>query len=147
MANFFSTFECKLDAKGRLVLPAKFKAALPEADGNELVLRKGDDGCLEVHTAFEFQKTLNKVSAMSNYDPKHKAFKRDFLGNLTEVELDSAGRLLIPKFLQEHAGIDKVAIVIGVGKSMEIWNPERHAAAQQQLSPEDFESLATQFLD
>jgi len=126
MGNFSSEYYCKLDAKGRLVLPAKLKAALPETFGNELVMRRGFDPCLVLYPMNEYRKLDNKVSALDDFDPKQRNFKRSFYRGNTEVELDSTGRFSIPKPLLRFADITKEVVVVGMGKTIEIWDPEKY---------------------
>ncbi|WP_291779316.1 division/cell wall cluster transcriptional repressor MraZ [Cecembia sp.] len=138
MGMFNSRYECKVDAKGRLALPAKIKAAIPESNGSELILRQGDDGCLALYTQIEFKKLLHQISSLSDRDPVQRLIKRSFFESMTEVELDNAGRFLIPKTFSMWAGIDKDAILIGVGGFIEIWSPEKYrqniVADQAELS-------------
>lgn len=126
MGMFNSRYECKVDAKGRLGLPAKMKAAIPDSNGNELILRQGDDGCLALYTQVEFKKLLHQISSLSDRDPVQRLIKRSFFESMTEVELDNAGRFLIPKTFMTWAGIDKDAVLIGVGGFVEIWSPEKY---------------------
>ena len=126
MGMFNSRYECKVDAKGRLALPAKIKAAIPESNGAELILRQGDDGCLALYTQVEFKKLLHQISSLSDRDPVQRLIKRSFFESMTEVELDNAGRFLIPKTFMTWAGIDKDAVLIGVGGFVEIWSPEKY---------------------
>jgi len=145
MASFISEFKCKLDPKGRLVLPAKFKAALPETLGNELVLRRGEDPCIVVYPKVEFKKLYNKVSALSDFNPTERKFKRQFLSGLSEVELDNSGRFLIVKQMLEWAGIDKEAILVGMGTNIEIWDPVKYQEYSS-MDHEEFSGLAEKFL-
>ncbi|MFD2035630.1 division/cell wall cluster transcriptional repressor MraZ [Belliella marina] len=126
MGMFNSRYECKVDAKGRLALPAKIKAAIPESNGSELFLRFGDDGCLALYTETEFKKLYNQINSLSDRDPIMRRIKRSFFDGLVTVELDSAGRLLIPKNFMAYAGIDKDAYVIGIGSYVEIWSAEKY---------------------
>ncbi|KEO75105.1 division/cell wall cluster transcriptional repressor MraZ [Anditalea andensis] len=145
MASFISEFKCKLDPKGRLVLPAKFKAALPETLGNELVLRKGEDPCIVVYPGFEFKKIYNKVAALSEFNPQERKFKRQFLSGLAEAELDNSGRFLIVKHMLEYAGIDKEAILVGMGSNIEIWDPEKYQAYSS-MDQDEYSGLAEKYL-
>ncbi|MCH7410049.1 division/cell wall cluster transcriptional repressor MraZ [Belliella sp. DSM 111904] len=126
MRMFNTRHECKVDAKGRLALPAKLKAAIPEVNGSSLYLRFGDDGCLALYPEQEFKKLYNKINGLSDRDPIHRRIKRSFFDSLVDVELDSAGRFLIPKNFLTYAGIDKEAYVNGVGSYIEIWSPEKY---------------------
>ncbi len=138
MGMFNSRYDCKVDAKGRLALPAKIKAAIPDSNGSELIMRQGDDGCLALYTQIEFKKLFNQINSLSDRDPVQRRIKRSFFEGMTEVELDNAGRFLIPKSFMVWAGIDKDAIVLGVGAFVEIWSPERYqqniVADQTELS-------------
>ncbi|MCH7403827.1 division/cell wall cluster transcriptional repressor MraZ [Belliella kenyensis] len=126
MGMFNSRHECKVDPKGRLALPAKLKAAIPDVTGGSLYLRFGDDGCLALYPEQEFKKLYNKINGLSDRDPIHRRIKRSFFDGLVDVELDSAGRFLIPKNFLAYAGIDKEAYVNGVGSYIEIWSPEKY---------------------
>ncbi len=145
MATFSSEYDCKLDAKGRLVLPARLKAALPETNGTELVIRRGFDPCLVLYPMVEFKKLDNRVAALNDFDEKERNFKRNFYRGNTEVELDAAGRFLIPKSLLRFAGIEKEAIVVGMGKTIEIWNPERYESFLIQ-DEQEFSEQAKKYL-
>jgi MraZ protein len=138
MGMFNSRYDCKVDAKGRLALPARIKAAIPDSNGSELIMRQGDDGCLALYTQVEFKKLFNQINSLSDRDPVQRMIKRSFFESMTEVELDNAGRFLIPKTFLTWAGIDKDAVVLGVGAFVEIWSPEKYqqniVADQTELS-------------
>ncbi len=123
---FNNQYDCKLDAKGRLALPAKIKAAIPESNGSELMLRLGDDGCLVLYPMMEFKKLYNQVNALNSLNEEQRMVKRSFFRGNTDVELDSAGRILIPKTFLRYAEIDNEAVVVGMGGSVEIWNPDKY---------------------
>ncbi len=118
-------YECKLDAKGRLVLPAKLKAAIPESDG-ALMLMRGFEPCLTLYPMMEFNKTASKVAGLNELKKEARNIQRNFFRRSVEVELDSAGRILIPKNMLEAAKIDKEALVMGVGSRIEIWNRQMY---------------------
>ncbi|WP_226390733.1 division/cell wall cluster transcriptional repressor MraZ [Penaeicola halotolerans] len=124
MAFFTSEYECKLDAKGRLVLPAKIKASLPETSGTELVLRRGFEPCLVLYPMVEYKKIYAKVAGLSEFNEEYRNFQRNFFRGNTEVELDNMGRFLIPKLMMKYAQLDKEAIVVGMGNRVEIWSPD-----------------------
>lgn len=146
MAFFTSEYECKLDAKGRLVLPARIKASLPESSGNELVLRRGFEPCLVLYPMVEYKKIFNKVAGLSEFNEEYRKLQRNFFRGNTTVELDSMGRFLIPKLMLNYAGMEKEAIVVGMGNRIEIWNPERYEEHLIQDQSE-FSALAQKFLD
>ena len=124
MSYFSSEYECKLDAKGRLVLPAKVKANLPEASGNTIVITRGFETCLVIYPMVEWNKVFSKVSGLNEFNEEYRNFQRNFFRGNTEIDLDNNGRFLVPKTLLKHAQIDKDAIMVGMGNRIEVWNPE-----------------------
>lgn len=146
MAFFTSEYECKLDAKGRLVLPAKIKANLPEVSGNELVVMKGFDPNLVLYTMLEYKKIHNKFASLSDFDAAQRKLKRNFFRSVAPVELDSAGRFLIPKGWIDHAQLEKNVMVVGAGNTIEIWSPSLYEEYLIEDNDE-YSDLAKKFLD
>ena len=146
MSFFTSEYECKLDAKGRLVLPAKIKGNLPEASGNELVLRRGFEPCLILYPMVEFKKIYSKISGLNEFNEEYRKFQRNFFRGNATVELDGTGRFLIPKLMINYAQLQKEAVVVGMGNRIEIWNPEQY---EKYLinDPGEFSALAQKYLD
>ncbi len=146
MAFFTSEFECKLDTKGRLVLPAKIKTNLPEVSTNELVLRKGFEPNLTLYPMMEYKKIHHRISSLSEFNPEQRKLKRMFFKSIAQVELDSAGRILIPKAMLAHANIEKEAILIGMGNYIEIWNPKVFSQ-ESEVDNDAYSDLAQKYLD
>lgn len=121
---FNGRYDLKLDPKGRLVLPSKIKGAIPEANGAALMLQMAADRCLKLYPMVEFRKLESQVNALSDHNEETRRLKRSFFTRITEVELDSAGRFLIPKSFQEFAGLDKDVILIGLGSKIEMWSAD-----------------------
>lgn len=134
MTFFTSEYECKLDSKGRLVLPARIKAQLPEGGGEELVIRRGFEQCLIVYPMVEFKKVFSKISGLNEFNEEYRKLQRNFLSGVVTVELDGNGRFLVPKNMLTYAQIDKDAILVGTGNKVEMWNPtiyEKHLIQDQ----------------
>ncbi|MEL7147185.1 MAG: division/cell wall cluster transcriptional repressor MraZ [Bacteroidota bacterium] len=146
MAFFTSEYECKLDAKGRLSLPAKIKGNLPEVSSHELVLRRGFEPNLIVYPMLEYKKIHAKISSLSEFNADQRRLKRNFFRSIATVELDNSGRFLIPKAMLAHASLEKDAIVVGMGNTIEIWNPEVYDDYLIKDS-EEYSELAQRFLD
>lgn len=146
MAFFTSEYECKIDAKGRLVLPAKIKAALPESSGNELVIRRGFEPCLILYPMIEYKKIYSKIAGLSEFNEEYRKLQRNFFRGSSVVELDNTGRLLIPKLMLGYSQLQKDAIVVGMGNKVEIWNPTLY---EENLinDPSEFSKLAQKYLD
>ncbi len=145
MAFFTSEYECKLDAKGRLVLPAKVKNSLPEASKHELYIQKGFEQNLLLYPVLEYKKIQARFSALSDFDPEQRKLKRQFFMSITQVELDSAGRILLPKAVLAHAHLEKEVKMIGMGSHLEMWNPQL-IEENQITDPEEYSALAQKYL-
>jgi len=126
MSFFTSEYECKLDAKGRIVLPAKIKASLPESSANEIVVQRGFEPCLVIYPLIEYKKILSRVAGLSEFNKEFRTLQRNFFRGNAMVELDNNGRFLIPKSLIKYSGLEKNVIVVGMGNRVEIWNPENY---------------------
>lgn len=124
MARFTGEYICKLDAKGRLVLPAKLKAAIPESNGSELMMIQGFEPCLVLYTILEYNKTYSKVAGLDELKKEDRNIQRNFFRRNIDVELDNTGRFIIPKHMMQAVRIEKEVKVVGVGNRMEVWNPE-----------------------
>ncbi|HQY21695.1 MAG TPA: division/cell wall cluster transcriptional repressor MraZ [Ignavibacteria bacterium] len=116
---------CNLDAKSRLILPAKFRKNInPEAD-NKLVLTKGMDGCVAVYPYDEWERENDRLASLNKFNIEDRYFLRDFMFNATECEIDSQNRILIPSSIIVIGGLKKEILLTGAMKFMEIWDPER----------------------
>ena len=146
MAFFTSEYECKLDAKGRVVLPARFKANLPESSKHELVIGLGFETCLTVYPEVEFRKIYNKIAGLNEFNPEHRKLQRNFFRGMSVVELDNNGRFLIPKHMLSHANLEKDVIVVGMGNRIELWSPDLYS---DQIYPnrEELSDTVQKFLD
>ncbi len=148
MTFFTSEYECKLDAKGRLVLPARIKTQLPEPDGGgqELVIRRGFEPCLIIYPLVEFKKVFSKISGLNEFKEENRTLQRNFLSGVVTVELDSNGRFLIPKNMLAYAQVEKDAMLVGTGSKVEVWNPsiyEKHLIQD----PNELSKLAEKYLN
>ncbi len=146
MSLFSSQYKCKLDAKGRMVLPAKIKSNLPDTSSNELMLRMGFEPLLILYPMMEYKRLFSKIGALSDFNPEHRKLKRSFFSAITQVEFDGNGRINIPNVFLKYAQLEKEVIVVGIGNSVEIWNPElyRKYTINDQ---EEFSQLAQKYLD
>lgn len=146
MAFFTSEYECKLDAKGRLVLPARIKNNLPDSLSNEIVIRRGFEPCLVVYPMVEYKKIFNKLAGLNEFNEEHRTLQRNFFRGNVEAELDSNGRFLIPKKMLQYAQIEKDVTVVGAGNRIELWNPDVYEQYLIKDSTE-FSKLAQKYLD
>lgn len=128
-------FEHSLDAKGRLIMPAKLR----ESIGDSFVVTKGLDGCLFAFSITEWNNFEEKLKSLPLSNKNSREFTRFFLSGATECEIDKQGRFLIPNNLRETANLVKETVIIGVGTRIEIWDKEKWKAYNndENISVED----------
>lgn len=115
---FIGEYQHTLDEKGRLAIPVKFRKKL---SGGAVVTR-GLDNCLFVFSMSEWKKLAEKIAALPMTNADSRAFARLMLAGAVDVDTDKQGRVIIPEYLRQYAGLKKDAIVAGVFSRMEIWD-------------------------
>lgn len=114
-------FEHSLDAKGRLIMPAKLR----EDIGEKFIITKGLDGCLFGFSQNEWTNFEEKLKTLPLTNKNARDFVRFFLSGAIECEIDKQGRFLITSNLREYGNLEKDAVIIGVGTRIEIWNRDK----------------------
>ena len=115
---FMGEYNHSIDAKGRLIIPSKFRDTL----GDEFVVTKGLEGCLFVFEKYDFETFMDKLNEKSDLEAKVRKIKRFFISGAQEMEPDKQGRMLVPSVLREYAGLEKEVVFAGVGGHIEIWD-------------------------
>lgn len=115
---FMGEYNHSIDAKGRLIIPSKFRDTL----GDEFVVTKGLEGCLFVFEKYDFETFMDKLNEKSDLEAKVRKIKRFFISGAQEMEPDKQGRMLVPPVLREYAGLEKEVVFAGVGGHIEIWD-------------------------
>jgi MraZ protein len=114
-------YEHTIDIKKRLALPAKFRGEL----GDKVIITRGVDGCLFVYTQESWQKESEKWSSLTISQSEARSFARMMLAGAMEVALDKLGRILIPDYLKEYAGLKKEVVICGLSNRLEIWDDQK----------------------
>ncbi len=127
---FIGDYECKLDEKNRLILPAGLRKQLPPSAGDKLVINRGFDGCLTLYPYPEYISEYKRIMANSEYDADNRLVQRRFAGGAVEITLDASSRIVIPKRLTEEAGISRDIVIQSQGRKFEIWSPEKYEEIQ-----------------
>lgn len=146
MTGFLGEFEATLDAKGRFLLPAGFKKQLPEGEAARFVINRGFEKCLSLYPLQSWEPLFADISKLNDFDPKVREFRRYFLNGATFVEPDSAGRLLVPPNLKEHAGLQKDIVLVAAVNKIEIWDSNKYKQLFDSFSPEAFSGLASEVM-
>jgi len=146
MLNLIGTYECKVDAKGRTLVPASLKKQLAPVLADGFVVKRAVfQSCLEVYPMKEWNALMEKMSGLNRFNRKNNAFIRRFTAGVKVVELDAAGRLLIPKDLMAFAGINKEIVLSSSINIVEIWDKEQYEQAIDDAA-DDFADLAEEVM-
>ena len=146
MNTLIGMYECKIDAKGRLMLPAGLKKQLAAEIQEGFVLKRSVfNSCLELHTMNEWKGLMTEVNKLNRFMKKNNDFIRMFTAGVRMVDADSTSRLQIPKDLINFAGIKKQLVLASVGNIIEIWDKEKYENTVNDSSI-DFGSLAEEVM-
>jgi len=119
---------------------------LPENEEVSFVLNRGFEKCLSLYTSSGWDPIFSELSKLNDFDPKVRQFKRYFLNGATQVNPDSAGRLLLPKNLMEYAGLEKDIVLVSAIDKIEIWDKTKYQQFFETFSPETFSDLAKEVM-
>ena len=145
MKGFLGEYEATLDAKGRFLLPAGLKKQLPE-NAMPFVINRGFEKCLTLYPQASWEPIYAQISKLNDFDPKVREFRRFFMNGATEVEPDTAGRLLLPPNLKEYAGLSKDIVLVSAVDKIEIWDSATYKKCFESFSADSFSSLAQQVM-
>jgi len=128
--SLIGTYECKVDAKGRLMLPSALKKQLSSSMQKGFVLKRAVfQPCLELYPMQEWEALMQKVNKLNRFKKKNNDFIRRFTAGVKLIELDASGRLLVPKDLIAFAGISKEIVVSSAVNIVEIWDKDNYEKA------------------
>ena len=146
MLNLIGTYECKIDAKGRLLLPNAFKKQLAPVLQQGFVMKQGlFQKCLEVYPMEEWKGVSQKVNKLNRFIRKNDVFVRKFNAGVKVIEVDGSGRLLIPKDLIAFAQVKKELVVNASINILEIWDKTLYEKAIDDAT-KDFGDLAEEVM-
>jgi len=145
MSNFLGEFDCKLDAKGRMMVPVGLKKQLPGGGDKGLVINRGFEKHLVIYTRAEWDKIVSDLEKLNSYEKKTREFIRYFTRGASELHLDTAGRVLLPKPLLDYAGIESDVVLSCQFNKIEVW-AETAYNAQLDNEPENFAKLAEEVM-
>ena len=145
MLNLLGEYDCKVDVKGRLLLPSGLKKQLNDYSREGFVVNRNIfDPCLDVYPMAEWNKVAEKLSKLNRFVRKEALFIRKFLNGATPVFMDGNGRLNLPAVLSKYAQLDKEVKVLGNNDRIEIWDKKLY---EQMLNEDiDFAALAEEVM-
>lgn len=147
MVSFLGEYESTVDAKGRFLLPAAFKKQLPKDDTGEFVINRGFEKCLTLYPLQSWKPIFANISKLNDFDPKVRAFRRYFLNGASPVEMDTAGRILLPKNLMEYASLEKDIVLVSALTKIEIWDKKSYDQFFSGVSADDFSKIADEVMN
>jgi MraZ protein len=146
LTSIIGTYECKVDAKGRLLLPAPLKKQLSASLQDGFVLKRSVfQPCLELYPMSEWNLMMEKINGLNRFVKKNNDFIRRFTAGVKVVEIDALGRLLIPKDLVSFASVSKDLVISSAVNIVEIWDKDLYEASISGVDL-DFADLAEEVM-
>lgn len=142
---FYGEYEHTIDKKGRLIIPSKFREAFKEYEVEKFYITRGLDRCLFLFTENEWRSQESKFKSVSFTKSEARKFNRLYFSGAGQIECDKQGRILIPKYLKDYAGIKKDVLIIGVSNRIEIWAKDTWQQYYDN-SKESFEEIAEKLM-
>ncbi len=137
--GFFGKYRHTLDAKGRVFVPKKILAALPEGEPRHFIVTKGFEGSLLLYTASAWRRTVEQVVSKDHGEREKRDFKRLMFASAAQVPIDGAGRILVPEELRREGGLDREVVFLGIEDQIELWDLDRWNRYEGEVKP-GFES-------
>ena len=125
---FRGVSELVLDAKGRLAIPARHRDGLVAGGDGRLVITADRGGCLLIYPLDAWEPIQARLMRLSSFDDNIRSLQRLLVGHADDVELDAAGRILVPPALRRYAGLDKRVVLVGQGQKLELWDEAKWQA-------------------
>ncbi len=145
MTNLIGTYECKVDAKARLMLPSALKKQLANELTDGFVLKRSVfQKCLELYPLSEWRLLMEKMNKLNRFNKKNNDFIRKFTAGVKVIEIDANGRLLVPKDLMLFSGIEKEVVLSSAINIVEIWDKDAYENAISDV--DDFADLAEEVM-
>ena len=111
-----------IDAKGRMVVPTRYRERLQESRSSVVLTIDTEERCLLLYPLIAWEEIETKLAQLPSFNPAARRIQRLLIGHATEAELDSHGRILLPPVLRDYAGLKKHAMLVGQGKKFELWD-------------------------
>ena len=145
MANFIGEFECKIDAKGRVMIPSGLRKQLDPAAQERFVLNRGFEKCLVLYPKNEWEEISAEVNKLNQYVKKNREFVRYFYRGASELGLDVTGRILFPKRMLDYAAVEKEVVLFAYSNRIEVWDKTTYDGLLTD-EPDDFAALAEEVM-
>ncbi len=145
MARFIGEFECKIDSKGRIILPAKLRSQIPDKDAKAMVINRGFEKCLVLYTSADWNLETEKLTILNDFNRMARKFIRQFNNGANIVNIDSSSRINIPNNLIEYASLKDDIIISCYNHKIEIWD-KKHYEEELKFDDEEFAKMAEELM-
>ncbi|MEP6465353.1 MAG: division/cell wall cluster transcriptional repressor MraZ [Parafilimonas sp.] len=143
MSGFLGEYEATIDAKGRFLLPGNLKKQMPE-ETSTIVISRGFEKCLLLYPLKTWEIIEEKIKKLNEFNPKVSQFRTLFVGGASYVDLDTAGRILLPPSLREYAGLGKDILLASDIDKIKIWDTGKYKKLFEEFSSDAFANLAAE---
>lgn len=145
MSDYIGEYECKADDKGRVIIPAGLKRQIPKDSLGRMVINRGFDKCLTLFTREDWKKESEKLNGLNDFNKKDRRFKRLFNSGATEIKIDAASRILIPKKLAAYAEIESEVVFYAYENKIEVWSKKIYDF-EMEVDADDFSDMAEEVM-
>lgn len=145
MARFIGEFECKIDNKGRIILPAKLRSQIPDKDAKAMVINRGFEKCLVLYTNSDWNMETEKLAVLNDFRRDARKFIRQFNNGANIVPIDASNRINIPNSLAEYASLKDDIIISCYNHKIEIWN-KAHFEEELKFDDQEFSRMAEELM-
>jgi MraZ protein len=145
MARFIGEFECKIDSKGRIILPAKLRAQIPDKEATSMVINRGFEKCLVLYTSDDWQLETQKLSILNDFNRMARKFIRQFNNGANIIQVDSNNRINIPNNLIEYAALKGDVVISCYNNKIEIWD-KAHYDQELEFDDKEFARMAEELM-
>lgn len=141
MAKFIGEFECKIDSKGRIILPAKLRSQIPDNDAKTMVINRGFEKCLVLYTSADWNMETEKLSVLNDFDRTARKFIRQFNNGANIVAIDANSRINLPNLLIDYASLKDDLVISCYNHKIEIWD-KKHYEEELKFDDQEFSKMA-----
>lgn len=141
MARFIGEFECKIDNKGRIILPSKLRLQIPDKEAKAMVINRGFEKCLVLYTSEDWRMETEKLSVLNDFNRTARKFIRQFNNGANIVQIDASARINIPNNLIEYASLKDEIVISCYNHKIEIWD-KKHYDEELKFDDEEFSKMA-----
>jgi MraZ protein len=146
MSTITGDYRCKIDAKGRLILPAQMLRQFPDNSNSVFLKHSVYEKCLELYPQHVWEEKMKSLNGINTQERDNLNFIRIFFSGAHKLDIDSNNRILIPKMLLQHAQLDKDIVLKTMGDFMEIWSPENEMKKLTELTEDEIAALASRVM-